>query len=175
MTDEEKKEFEEFLQWKAEKKKKEEEEKREQEKLEKLAEQAKQERLVAEQAKQERLVAEQAKAKQQATNPSTPNKWTNEKSEHDKFVSKALFFVCSIMIVAFAIILARKENDPYKSPATVAKENIQKKDSIDAILAAQTEKEEKAAYKERVRLDSIRKANRIDQVKHSVKIGRAHV
>lgn len=34
MTDEEKKEFEEFLQWKAEKKKKEEEEKREQEKLE---------------------------------------------------------------------------------------------------------------------------------------------
>ena len=57
MTDEEKKEFEEFLQWKAEKKKKEEEEKREQEKLEKLAEQA----------KQERLVAEQATAKQQAT------------------------------------------------------------------------------------------------------------
>ena len=185
MTDEEKKEFEEFLQWKAEKKKKEEEEKREQEKLEKLAEQAKQERLVAEQAKQERLVAEQAKqerlvaeqakAKQQATNPSTPNKWTNEKSEHDKFVSKALFFVCSIMIVAFAIILARKENDPYKSPATVAKENIQKKDSIDAILAAQTEKEEKAAYKERVRLDSIRKANRIDQVKHSVKILKAYL
>lgn len=165
MTDEEKKEFEEFLQWKAEKKKKEEEEKREQEKLEKLAEQA----------KQERLVAEQAKAKQQATNPSTPNKWTNEKSEHDKFVSKALFFVCSIMIVAFAIILARKENDPYKSPATVAKENIQKKDSIDAILAAQTEKEDKAAYKERVRLDSIRKANRIDQVKHSVKILKAYL
>lgn len=165
MTDEEKKEFEEFLQWKAEKKKKEEEEKREQEKLEKLAEQA----------KQERLDAEQAKAKQQATNPSTPNKWTNEKSEHDKFVSKALFFVCSIMIVAFAIILARKENDPYKSPATVAKENIQKKDSIDSIIAAQTEKEEKAAYKERVRLDSIRKANRIDQVKHSVKILKAYL
>lgn len=69
MTEEEKKEFEEFLQWKAEKKKKEEEEKREQEKLDKLAEQA----------KQERLVAAQAKAKQQATNPSTPNKWTNEK------------------------------------------------------------------------------------------------
>ena len=114
MTDEEKKEFEEFLQWKAEKKKKEEEEKREQEKLEKLAEQA----------KQERLVAEQAKAKQHATNPSTPNEWTNEKSEHDKFVSKALFFVCSIMIVAFAIILARRENDSYKSPATVA--NIRK-------------------------------------------------
>lgn len=165
MTDEEKKEFEEFLQWKAEKKKKEEEEKREQEKLEKLAEQA----------KHERLVAEQTKAKQQATNPSTPNKWTNEKSEHDKFVSKALFFVCSIMIVAFAIILARKENDPYKSPATVAKENIQKKDSIDSIIAAQTEKEEKAAYKERVRLDSIRKANRIDQVKHSVKILKAYL
>ena len=116
------------------------------------------------------MVAEQAKAKQQATNPSTPNKWTNEKSEHDKFVSKVLFFVCSIMIVAFAIILARRENDPYKSPATVAKENIHKKDSIDAIIAAQTEKEEKVAYKERVRLDSIRKANRIDQVKHSVKI-----
>ena len=82
MTDEEKKEFEEFLQWKAEKKKKEEEEKREQEKLEKLAEQA----------KHERLVAEQTKAKQQATNPSTPNKWTNEKSEHDNLLRQWLGF-----------------------------------------------------------------------------------
>ena len=147
MTDEEKKEFEEFLQWKAEKKKKEEEEKREQEELEKLAEQA----------KQERMAAEQAKAKQQASNP---NKWTNEKSESDKFMQKVIVFVCIVMIAGFVIILARID---------------QKKDSIDAIIAAQTEKEEKAAYKERVRLDSIRKANRIDQVKHSVKIIKAYL
>lgn len=165
MTEEEKKEFEEFLQWKAEKKKKEEEEKREQENLEKLAEQA----------KQERLVAEQAKAKQQAANPSTPNKWTNEKSESDKFIQKVIVFVCIVMIAGFVIILARIQNDPNHSPATVAKENIHKKDSVDAIIDAQTEKEEKAAYKERVRLDSIRKANRIDQVKHSVKILKAYL
>lgn len=162
MTDEEKKEFEEFLQWKAEKKKKEEEEKREQEELEKLAEQA----------KQERMAAEQAKAKQQAFNP---NKWTNEKSESDKFMQKVIVFVCIVMIAGFVIILARIDHNPNNSPATVAKENIQKKDSIDAIIAAQTEKEEKAAYKERVRLDSIRKADRIDQVKHSVKILKAYL
>ena len=162
MTEEEKKEFEEFLQWKAEKKKREEEEKRELEKL-------------AEQAKQERLVADQAKAKQQAANPSTPNKWANEKSESDKFIQEVIVFVCIDMIAGFVIILARIQNDPNHSPATVAKENIHKKDSIDAIIAAQTEKEEKAANKERVRLDSIRKANRIDQVKHSVKILKAYL
>lgn len=165
MTDEEKKEFEEFLQWKAEKKKKEEEEKKEQEELEKLAEQA----------KQERMSAEQAKAKQQASNPSNSNKWTNEKSESDKFMQKVIVFVCIVMIAGFVIILARIDHDPNNSPATVAKENIQKKDSIDAIIVAQEEKEEKAAYKERVRLDSIRKANRIDQVKHSVKIIKAYL
>ena len=111
MTEEEKKEFEEFLQWKAEKKKKEEEEKREQENLEELAEQA----------KQERLVAEQAKAKQQATNPSTPNKWANEKSESDKFIQKVIVFICFVMIAALAIILASRVHDPNNSPATVAK------------------------------------------------------
>lgn len=166
MTEEEKKEFEEFLQWKAEKKKKEEEEKREQEELEKIAEQA----------KQERMAAEQAKAKQQAANPSTSNnKWENEKSNSDKFMQKAMFFICTIMIAALVIILVRIDHDPSNSPATVAKENIQKKDSNDAIIAAQAEQEEKAAYKERVRLDSIRKANRIDQVKHSVKIIKAYL
>lgn len=158
MTDEEKKEFEEFLQWKAEKKKKEEEEKREQEKLDKLAEQA----------KQERLVAAQAKAKQQATNPSTPNKWTNEKSESDKFIQKVIVFVCIVMIAGFVIILARIQNDPNHSPATVAKENIHKKDSLDAIQAAEDQKEA-------LRLDSIRKANRIDKVKHSIKIIKAYL
>ena len=167
MTEEEKKEFEEFLQWKAEKKKKEEEEKREQQKeLEKIAEQA----------KQEHMAAEQAKAKQQAANPSTSNnKWENEKSNSDKFMQKAMVFICTIMIAALVIILVRIDHDPSNSPATVAKENIQKKDSNDAIIAAQAEQEEKAAYKERVRLDSIRKANRIEQVKHSVKIIKAYL
>lgn len=157
MTEEEKKEFEEFLQWKAEKKKREEEEKREQEEREK-----------AELAKQESLIAEQAKAKQQATNPSTPNKWTNEKSESDKFIQKVIVFVCIVMIAGFVIILARIQNDPNHSPATVAKENIHKKDSLDAIQAAEDQKEA-------LRLDSIRKANRIDKVKHSIKIIKAYL
>lgn len=68
MTEEEKKEFEEFLQWKAEKKKKEEKEKREQEEREK-----------AELDKQESLVAEQAKANTQAANSSSLTNWQMRK------------------------------------------------------------------------------------------------
>lgn len=165
MTEEEKKEFEEFLQWKAEKKKKEEEEKREQEEAEKQVEQA----------EQEHITAEQAKLQSQAANSSNPTKWIDEKSGSDKFMQKIMFLVCTIMIAALVIILVRIDHDPSNSPATVAKENIQKKDSNDAIIAAQAEQEEKAAYKERVRLDSIRKANRIEQVKHSVKIIKAYL
>ena len=160
MTEEEKKEFEEFLQWKAEKKKKEEEEKREQEEREK-----------AELAKQESLVAEQAKANTQAANSSKSNKLANEKSDYDKFAQKALYIICCIVIATLLIILARRINKPNNSPATVAKENIENEDSIDASLAAQTEMEEEAAYS----LDSIRKADRIDQVKHSVKILKAYL
>ena len=160
MTEEEKKEFEEFLQWKAEKKKKEEKEKREQEEREK-----------AELAKQESLVTEQAKANTQAANSSKPNKLANEKSDYDKFAQKALYIICCIVIATLLIILVRRINKPNNSPATVAKENIENEDSIDASLAAQTEMEEEAAY----RLDSIRKADRIDQVKHSVKIIKAYL
>ena len=160
MTEEEKKEFEEFLQWKAEKKKREEEEKREQEEREK-----------AELAKQESLIAEQAKANTQAANSSKPNKLANEKSDYDKFAQKALYIICCIVIATLLIILAIRISKHNNSPATVAKENIENEDSIDASLAAQTEMEEEAAYS----LDSIRKADRIDQVKHSVKIIKAYL
>lgn len=160
MTEEEKKEFEEFLQWKAEKKKREEEEKREQEEREK-----------AELAKQESLIAEQAKANTQAANSSKPNKLANEKSDYDMFAQKALYIICCIVIATLLIILARRINKHNNSPATVAKENIENEDSIDASLAAQTETDEEADYS----LDSIRKANRIDQVKHSVKILKAYL
>ena len=160
MTEEEKKEFEEFLQWKAEKKKKEEKEKREQEEREK-----------AELDKQESLVAEQAKANTQAANSSKPNKLANEKSDYNKFAQKALYIICCIVIATLLIILARRINKHNNSPATVAKENIENEDSIDASLAAQTETDEEAAYS----LDSIRKVDRIDQVKHSVKILKAYL
>ena len=72
------------------------------------------------------------------------------------------------MIAGFVIILARIQSDPNHSPATVAKENIHKKDSLDAIQAAEDQKEA-------LRLDSIRKANRIDKVKHSIKIIKAYL
>ena len=160
MTEEEKKEVEEFLHWNAEKKKREEEEKREQEEREKV-----------ELAKQESLIAEQAKANTQAANSSKPNKLANEKSDYDMFAQKALYIICCIVIATLLIILARRINKHNNSPATVAKENIENEDSIDASLAAQTETDEEAAYS----LDSIRKANRIDQVKHSVKILKAYL
>lgn len=129
------------------------------------------EREKAELDKQESLVAEQAKANTQAANSSKPNKLANEKSDYNKFAQKALYIICCIVIATLLIILARRINKHNNSPATVAKENIENEDSIDASLAAQTETDEEAAYS----LDSIRKADRIDQVKHSVKILKAYL
>lgn len=159
MTEEGKKEFEEFLQWKAEKKKKEEEEKREQEEAEKQVEQA----------EQERITAEQAKLQSQAANSSNPTKWVDEKSGSDKFMQKIMFLVCTIMIAALLIILAKRDHKPnFDSKFEAEKVKVHMQDSLDAIQAAEDQKEA-------LRLDSIRKANRIDKVKHSIKIIKAYL
>lgn len=79
MTEEEKKEFEEFLQWKAEKKQKEEEEESE-----------RQAKLVD----QKCIAADQVRAEADIIDTPEPNNWEIEKSKSDKLIQKGLFGLC---------------------------------------------------------------------------------
>lgn len=90
MTEEEKKEFEEFQQWKAEKKKREEEEAERQAKL----------------AAQESIAAEQARVETDIINTPEANEWENEKSKSDKLIQKGIFGLCIIILIALIAILA---------------------------------------------------------------------
>lgn len=140
MTEEEKKEFEEFQQWKAEKKKREEEEAERQTKL----------------AAQESIAAEQARVETDIINTPEANEWENEKSKSDKLIQKGIFGLCIIILIALIAILANIDHTPKKEQEPATKENIQKDD-------------------ESIRIDSIKKANRIDKVKHSIKIIKAYL
>ena len=141
MTEEEKKEFEEFLQWKAEKKQKEEEEEAE-----------RQAKLVD----QKCIAADQVRAEADIINTPETNKWENEKSKSDKLIQKGIFGVCFIILIALIAILANIDHTPKKEQDPATRENIQKDD-------------------ESIRIDSIKKANRIDKVKHSIKIIKAYL
>ena len=140
MTEEEKKEFEEFLQWKAEKKKREEEEAERQAKL----------------AAQKSIAAEQARVETDIINTPEANEWENEKSKSDKLIQKGLFGLCIFILIALIAILANIDHTPKNEQVSAARENIQK----DA---------------DSIRIDSIRKADRIDKVKHSIKIIKAYL
>lgn len=88
MTEEEKREFEEFLQWKEAKKKYEEEKKREQEEAERQKELAEQQREA------ERRAKERAKERAKAVNISdSTNKWPVEDIYPDRKMPKALLFL----------------------------------------------------------------------------------
>ena len=141
MTEEEKKEFEEFLQWKAEKKQKEEEE--EAERQAKLAD-------------QKCIAADQVRAEADIIDTPEPNNWENEKSKSDKLIQKGLFGLCIFILIALIAILANIDHTPKNEQVSAARENIQK----DA---------------DSIRIDSIRKADRIDKVKHSIKIIKAYL
>ena len=130
MTEEEKKEFEEFLQWKAEKKKREEEAERQ-----------------AKLAAQKSIAAEQARVETDIINTPEANEWENEKSKSDKLIQKGIFGVCIIILIALIAILANIDHTPKKEQEPATRENIQKDD-------------------ESIRIDSIKKANRIDKVNH---------
>ena len=130
MTEEEKKEFEEFLQWKAEKKKREEEAERQ-----------------AKLAAQKSIAAEQARVERDIINTPEANEWENEKSKSDKLIQKGIFGVCIIILIALIAILANIDHTPKKEQEPATRENIQKDD-------------------ESIRIDSIKKANRIDKVNH---------
>ena len=139
MTEEEKKVFEEFLQWKAEKKKREEEAERQ-----------------AKLAAQKSIAAEQARVETDIINTPEANEWENEKSKSDKLIQKGIFGVCIIILIALIAILANIDHTPKKEQEPATRENIQKDD-------------------ESIRIDSIKKANRIDKVKHSIKIIKAYL
>ncbi len=89
MTEEEKKEFEEFLQWKAEKKQKEEEEEAE-----------RQAKLVD----QKCIAADQVRAEADIIDTPEPNNWENEKSKSDKLIQKGLFGLCIFILIALIAI-----------------------------------------------------------------------
>ena len=90
MTEEEKKEFEEFLQWKAEKKKREEEEAERRAKL----------------ADQQCIEADQVRAEADIIDTPEPNNWENEKSKSDRLIQKGLFGLCIFILIALIAILA---------------------------------------------------------------------
>ena len=84
-------------------------------------------------------------------------------------MQKIMFLVCTIMIAALVIILAKRDHKPnFDSKFEAEKVKVHMQDSLDAIQAAEDQKEA-------LRLDSIRKANRIDKVKHSIKIIKAYL
>ena len=141
MTEEEKKEFEEFLQWKAEKKQKEEEEEAE-----------RQAKLVD----QKCIAADQVRAEADIIDTPEPNNWENEKSKSDKLIQKGLFGLCIFILIALIALLATIDHTPKNEQVSATRENIQK----DA---------------DSIRIDSIRKADRIDKVKHSIKIIKAYL
>lgn len=97
MTEEEKREFEEFLQWKEAKKKYEEEKKREQEEAEKQKELAEQQREA------ERRAKERAKERAKAINISDSTvKWPVEDIYPDRKMPKALLF---LLVCAFGLLV----------------------------------------------------------------------
>ncbi len=102
MTEEEKREFEEFLQWKEAKKKYEEEKKREQEEAEKQKELAEQQREAERQAK------ERAREKAKAVNISDSTvKWPVEDIYPDRKMPKALLF---LLVCAFGLLVVGSIN-----------------------------------------------------------------
>lgn len=110
MTEEEKKEFEEFLQWKAEKKKREEEEAERRAKL----------------ADQQCIAADQVRAEADIIDTPEPNNWENEKSKSDRLIQKGLFGLCIFILIALIAILANIDHTPKNEQVSATRENIQK-------------------------------------------------
>lgn len=125
MTEEEKKEFEEFLQWKAEKKKREEEEAERQAKL----------------AAQESIAAEQARVETDIINTPDANEWENEKSKSDKLIQKGIFGLCIIILIALIAILANIDHTPKKSKSQPQEKIFKRMMSLFVLIASKRQTE----------------------------------
>lgn len=126
MTEEEKREFEEFLQWKEAKKKYEEEKKRQQEEAERQKELAEQQREA------ERRAKERARERAKAVNISDSTiKWPVEDIYPDKKMPKVLLF---LLVGAFGLLvymLSTVVHNPNNaSPSHATKEDTLVEDSL---------------------------------------------
>lgn len=172
MTEEEKREFEEFLQWKAEKKKKEEETK--------ALEEAKQEQQSEEEEKKQGSPEEQQDSSNDA--PTTDSYHspiedsdTDSEDIYDEGVSyefekKVGFGICVFILIVFGLgFLVNGYSNKQRDEAT-AQQLADKKqqDSIAKIEAAEY-------AKEKHRQDSIKRVARIDLLRHTIHINKARI
>ena len=158
MTEEEKREFEEFLQWKEAKKKYEEEKKREQEEAERQKELA----------EQQREADRRAKERAKAVNISDSTvKWPVEDIYPDRKMPKPLLFllVCAFGLLVYMLSTVVHETNN-ASPSRATKGDTLMQDSLLSTGEAGAKEKNK-------RLERIKKAKRIEELKHSIKLEKA--
>ena len=170
MTEEEKKEFEEFLEWKAEKKRKEEEDKKKQEGAEK------QEKNDSPNPNVEEEKSEELDKKDDSSSKKTESESSEEESSNFPFPIKIIGILLVILFL-FALIKNSIDNNSTSTneseivystsenvSSNVSKVEKEKQNSINAEKAAEKKKQ-----------DSIKRAERIDLLKHTIKIKKAYL
>ena len=164
MTEDEKKEFEEFLQWKKEKQKKLEQEQQQPEKQDIHSEE------LEETDEEQEVHHTSMGGKQQNDIPqNSPHKKNKTKDD------KMMIAICLILLVCFVSALAWEVSLDNKKKINKTENNYEEVDSFnllqekrDSILQAKADSAKASA-------DSIRKAKRINLLKHSVRLTTAHL
>lgn len=163
MTEEEKKEFEEFLEWKAEKKRKEEENKAKQEEAE---------RQVKVNAQMPQVEEEKSMEFDNKQVPYSSNNKIESNNTGEKPTTFPLAFVLLISLIIFLFCICilkdcsdNNQTSSYQTESTSYSEADKKRlDSLAAINAAENK-----------RLDSLKRAKRIDLLKNTIKIKKAYL
>ena len=162
MTEEENKEFEEFLEWKAEKKRKEEENKAKQEEAE---------RQVKVNAQMPQVEEEKSMEFDNGQVPYSSNINDNKSNNPDGGTTSfpcAFVLLFSVIIFLFCICLLRDCSDNYKTTSnnteSTSNSEIDKDDSLATIAAAEKKSQ-----------DSLKRAKRIDLLKNTIKIKKAYL
>lgn len=161
MTEEEKKEFEEFLEWKAEKKRKEEENKAKQEEAE---------RQVKVNAQMLQVEEEESMEFDNKQVSYSSNNKIESNNTGEKPTTFPLAFVLLISIFLFCICILKDCSDnnqtsSYKTESTSNSEaDKERLDSLAAIDAAETKRQ-----------DSLKRTKRIDLLKNTIKIKKAYL
>lgn len=169
MTEEEKKEFEEFLQWKAEKKKKEEEAKAQEEvkNLENTQDNKQKEEvgLWNQEFPKSSFQVEKNSISKQKTTSTQNNTQVEDSQKFEKII--IMLFAIILIVVAFLATCGKSVEKPAeKTPEEIAFSKQQ--DSIDKVEAAEY-------AKEKHRQDSIKRAERIELLKHTIRIKKAYI
>lgn len=162
MTEEEKKEFEEFLEWKAKKKRKEEENKAKQEEAERQVN-------VNVQMPQEEEKSMEFDNKQVPYSSNNKNESNNTGKKSSTF-PLAFVLLISLIIFLFCICLLKDCSDNYQTTSyqiestSNSEANKERLDSLAAIDAAETKRQ-----------DSLKRAKRIELLKNTIKIKKAYL